>query len=507
MEAYRYLKVNLPNTLDVSRPEQESGSVNPSGWAEAGLPGPVSIPGDVGIPCRAGDLLEPAENLMGAPEKTQLESGAKPVYDYDFTPDSSGIFPTLAALLSLPPTHNRRRVFRGSVPGLQLNVAAGAPIHLRLPGTLFCHTSTMGEAIADVGNTGSFANTPQVRGVPFAELARPLNALHITVKSVSGGGVPTVQYEMCPVDGTPLFPSNQPGYAVQYDADARAKWQNAQGAVWLTGTVSVSAGTDAVTGVGTLFTDELEVGDSVIIADEVRVVSAIADDTGLTLSTNHTAGAAGVALLAYNRDLGIVDENKDPLEVLLPGDLTDHADLDAGDIWVFPLQDEWEDPTPSYDTDPRRVTAAHLLVEYSQDEGVTWTDKQSLSCNLSPSWPLTVDQGPGSKYPQSLDRDTLATATLVLTNKLRDALWDRIAETHGRVWLRVTYQSRLIGTSGVNRELMQWVFRGPLSQRQRPAANPGAVVETLTFRAETDASDNPPFTLKIRTPRNYTVAA
>jgi hypothetical protein len=63
----------------------------------------------------------------------------------------------------------------------------------------------------------------------------------------------------------------------------------------LTGTVSVTAGMAAVVGVGTLFTTELALSDWINIAGEIRQVMTITDNLNLTLATNHTAGAAGVA--------------------------------------------------------------------------------------------------------------------------------------------------------------------------------------------------------------------
>jgi hypothetical protein len=62
----------------------------------------------------------------------------------------------------------------------------------------------------------------------------------------------------------------------------------------LTGTVSVSSGTVAVTGVGTAFTTELNAGDVINIASEQISVSTITNDTTLTLASNHSAGASGV---------------------------------------------------------------------------------------------------------------------------------------------------------------------------------------------------------------------
>lgn len=69
----------------------------------------------------------------------------------------------------------------------------------------------------------------------------------------------------------------------------------------LTGTVSVTAGTPNVTGTNTKFTEELDEGDTVTIAAEARVVLDIINDTSLTLSTNHTAGAASVSATKATR--------------------------------------------------------------------------------------------------------------------------------------------------------------------------------------------------------------
>ena len=63
----------------------------------------------------------------------------------------------------------------------------------------------------------------------------------------------------------------------------------------LTGTVTVTAGTAAVVGVGTLFTTELGLGDKIKIGTEVHAVLAITDNLNMTLSKNHVAGAAGAA--------------------------------------------------------------------------------------------------------------------------------------------------------------------------------------------------------------------
>lgn len=63
----------------------------------------------------------------------------------------------------------------------------------------------------------------------------------------------------------------------------------------LTGTVSVTINLAAVTGVGTKFTSEMRVGDLMTISGEEIAVQSIETDLKLTLGSNHSSGASGVA--------------------------------------------------------------------------------------------------------------------------------------------------------------------------------------------------------------------
>lgn len=64
--------------------------------------------------------------------------------------------------------------------------------------------------------------------------------------------------------------------------------------VAITGTLSITIGTPNVVGIGTLFTTELQEGDSIKIANEVFTVNTITDALNLILDSNHSAGASGV---------------------------------------------------------------------------------------------------------------------------------------------------------------------------------------------------------------------
>lgn len=58
------------------------------------------------------------------------------------------------------------------------------------------------------------------------------------------------------------------------------------------GTVSISSGTNSLTGSGTAFTTDFKVGDRVRIGNETLQIQVINNDTSITTETNHLAGAA-----------------------------------------------------------------------------------------------------------------------------------------------------------------------------------------------------------------------
>lgn len=62
-----------------------------------------------------------------------------------------------------------------------------------------------------------------------------------------------------------------------------------------TGTGTVSTTAAAVVGVSTLFTTQLAVGQVIIISSQSRVISAIADNTHLTLDRGLTSNVSGQA--------------------------------------------------------------------------------------------------------------------------------------------------------------------------------------------------------------------
>lgn len=62
----------------------------------------------------------------------------------------------------------------------------------------------------------------------------------------------------------------------------------------LTGTVATTSGSAVVTGTGTLFTTQLQVGDSLRIGSTLFFVQSIQSNTSLTLKTNAASTASGL---------------------------------------------------------------------------------------------------------------------------------------------------------------------------------------------------------------------
>ncbi len=64
-----------------------------------------------------------------------------------------------------------------------------------------------------------------------------------------------------------------------------------------TGTVSVTSGKATVTGSGTKFTDEVKVGDEVTVNGESKEVTAVSNNTSLTVNSNFSASASGQTMV------------------------------------------------------------------------------------------------------------------------------------------------------------------------------------------------------------------
>nr|VFJ44460.1 MAG: hypothetical protein BECKFM1743C_GA0114222_1001113 [Candidatus Kentron sp. FM]VFJ53263.1 MAG: hypothetical protein BECKFM1743A_GA0114220_101127 [Candidatus Kentron sp. FM]VFK10092.1 MAG: hypothetical protein BECKFM1743B_GA0114221_101297 [Candidatus Kentron sp. FM] len=123
---------------------------------------------------------------------------------------------------------------------------------------------------------------------------------------VLGATVPThAQPTLLPPDVSPS-PWSESEQGIHYNdgnvgigTDSPGANLSIQGNLWqgLTGEVTVYAASSDVTGIDTLFTQEVSVGNALLIGEESFTVTGVSSDTALTIDAPHTTGAQSV--IAY----------------------------------------------------------------------------------------------------------------------------------------------------------------------------------------------------------------
>lgn len=488
-----YYRPAPPLAAKLVRTLGESPEINASGFRQKGIPGPITGPLDLGFMLTASTILEPAEHIFGSVAKSEPETD---IFKYIFTPVRVGVETTFDELLSEAPVARTRRSM-GALSGFTVGFANNAPLVVRFAG-LFGYDTHLSAAVADVGNTGTYTEGPDVRG----NLRKPRDGetLHInTTRDIAGGGL-QFKAERVPDGGTATFP----GAAIDaaYDDEGDGTWQNLPVAYQLTGTVSVGVGGTAVTGVGTKFLTELEVGKYLTIAGETKLISAIASDLGATIAA-HTAGASAVVAHVLNEDAGYWDENYDPVEIIWPGDTTTQGDLDTGDAFSFATT--WSDPSATY-ISGQRFTSAHIFLDWRRTGATTWTTVQVQSGTWAVNREVTPSQGTGSRHYFSLERDGDFMATLTLVRKYTDDTFLEFERSHESFEMRLRILGEKMGTGAYRESIEVEAGAAQVTTRTAPVAGSTAIIETLnlTFNAEADGSA--PIVATAYTDRDYTIA-
>lgn len=204
-------------------------------------------------------------------------------------------------------------------------------------------------------------------------------------------------------------------------------------------------------------------------------------------------------------DLGLyTSENKDPLEIVFPGDDTDHALAVNGDTWSF--DPSWSLPAATYlDTTGRRYTMAHWRSFQRALGAGVWVETPMQQMTLDLAWPVTPDQGSGTRYYTGLDRDQQLAPVIQTQRRWLDTVFLERAERHDRQELRQLWEGVQLGT-GQYRESVDLVMPS-VGQRSRSTDAPvGAITESLELIAETDGNGAAPITATVITDRDWTPA-
>jgi hypothetical protein len=204
---------------------------------------------------------------------------------------------------------------------------------------------------------------------------------------------------------------------------------------------------------------------------------------------------------AAGADLGIWAENRDPLEIIWPGTATEFAGLAVGDIYEFPLA--WTLPTATYLTG-QRYTSAHQInkVRPITDPASDWAEFRTMSATITIPWPLTVDQGSGSRYVYGLERDGLFAPTLQLTRKHTDRDFVAFLEQHAQFEMETHFIGGQLTDASKTRERIVFKWgRVSVANLARPAQNDLAITETITLAGETDDAGTAPLKVEVYSDR------
>lgn len=500
LSASRVFLHPLPQVgTDLVRAQGQSDEINAGGFPTRGIPGPITGPIDLAVYFNAATLLEPLEALFGSLAPTEPETD---VFQYVATPDRFGPAAEVSYdLLVCEPPVDRRRLFGFRPSTLTLAIGNNTAIPARMAGFV-AHGTHLGAAVADAGNTGSYAMGPEFRGILKDRRDGEYVALQVS-RDVGGGGL-QFKAERVPEGSTPTFP----GAAIDaaYDSAGNGTWQNLVVAYQLTGTVSVTATTTALTGSGTRFLSELRVGQYLYIGAQNVRIAAISSNTAATLAVAHVAGASGAKAHRLLDDAGVWDENgnRDPGEIVWVGTSTDHGDLDIDDTFTFPT--EWSDPSPTYIA-AQRFTSAHWLLDWRRVGETAWNAFQVLSGQFVIANPITPGQGSGSRYYQTLDRDQKFAPTLQLVRKYLDRTFLEFSEQHQPFEMRLQWLGQKLGTGAYRESIAAAAPFAEIMTRAKPVQGAAAVQETINigFKAADDGSE--PLEITCITDREYTPLA
>jgi hypothetical protein len=201
-------------------------------------------------------------------------------------------------------------------------------------------------------------------------------------------------------------------------------------------------------------------------------------------------------------DLGVWDENRDPLEIVWPGTPADHATLAPGDVFIFHPPGAWAapvlDPLPG-----QRFTSAHWTVAVrTTGSGAPWTPLHCRKGTLDLSWPLSEERGNGSRYPYALLRDGLFSPSLKIERALIDSFFVDRAETSARLEVDLAFQGRQL-TADLRESIRITFASARIAAANRSVRDARAIPEEVTLIGETTDTLTPPVTVEILTTRDW----
>lgn len=202
-------------------------------------------------------------------------------------------------------------------------------------------------------------------------------------------------------------------------------------------------------------------------------------------------------------DLGVWDENRDPLEILWPGTQEDHAALAPGDIFTFHPPGQWADPILLPLAGHQRFTSAHWTLSLrTAGSADPWTPLRCRKGTLDLSWPLSEERGNGSRYPYALLRDGLFSPSLKIERALVDPFFADRAETSTRLEADLSFTGRQL-TADLRESIRVTFASARIATASRSIRDARAIAEEVTLIGETTDTLTPPVTIEVLTTRDW----
>lgn len=161
-----YARPVLPANNRFGFVKNPAAEVNQSGFVEQGTPGAINGPIDFGCRFSVPTLFFLLTHFFRDITKSTLEAG---VFQYVCELDRTAAERTLALLFGLPPVDQmwQHNILLGQ---LAATIGANNEIAARVTGQAL-HFTRLGSAVADAGNTGTWAYAPVCRGPLASEAA------------------------------------------------------------------------------------------------------------------------------------------------------------------------------------------------------------------------------------------------------------------------------------------------------------------------------------------------
>lgn len=212
---YAFVKPVLPLNGRFGFAKSPGGEVNQSGFAEKGVPGPVTGALDFGCRMSVPTYFTLLRTFFRDITKSTLEAG---VYQYVCEIDRTLAERTLSAIFGIPPVD---QMYQHGIKLGQLVAAIGnnTAINARITGQAM-HFSRLGEAVADAGNTGTLDGGPPVCRGPVANAAAGNVFVEVTAVAPL-----TFKLEQDPGTAPPTM-AGSTTVVQQYDADGNAVFVN-----------------------------------------------------------------------------------------------------------------------------------------------------------------------------------------------------------------------------------------------------------------------------------------